>query len=221
MTGEETMALDFYHGHGSPYSWRVWLALEAKQVPYELKLVSFANQDTRKPEFLAINPRHVVPTIVDDGHAVWESIVVLEYLDERFKSGLPLYPGDARARARIRRLAREAEQYLGIEGIDPITDEYFSKKDAAPDLARVEKAKQRVREELEFFAAELQGDYLAGSRPCAADFVVYPWLGYVKRITVRRPETRLTEVVPEPMAAWAKRIEALPYFDKTFPPHWR
>lgn len=27
------MAIDFYHGHGSPYSWRVWLALEAKALP--------------------------------------------------------------------------------------------------------------------------------------------------------------------------------------------
>ena len=35
------MALDFYHGHGSPYSWRVWLALELKAIPYELKLLSF------------------------------------------------------------------------------------------------------------------------------------------------------------------------------------
>jgi glutathione S-transferase len=216
-----TMALDFYHGHGSPYSWRVWLALEAKQVPYELKLLSFAAGDTRKPEFVAINPRHQVPTLVDDGYAIWESTVVLEYLDERFPAGLKLFPGDVKSRGRIRRLAREAELYLGVEGIDPVTDEYFAKKDAPPDLARVEAAKTRIREELASFERELQGDFLAAAQPSAADFVLYPWIGYVKRITVRRPETRLTELVPERIAAWAKRIESLPYFDKTFPPHWR
>src|SRR5258708_32428012 len=68
------MALDFYHGHGSPYSWRVWLALEHKKIPYQLKLLSFQNEDTKKPEFVAINPRHTVPTIVDDGYALWESM---------------------------------------------------------------------------------------------------------------------------------------------------
>src|SRR5438105_5399606 len=103
------MALDFYHGHGSPYSWRVWLALEYKAIPYQLKLLSFAEGDTRKPEFVAINPRHQVPTIVDEGFALWESTVILEYLDERFDTGAKLYPGDARERARIRRLTRESE----------------------------------------------------------------------------------------------------------------
>lgn len=215
------MALDFYHGHGSPYSWRVWLALEHKQIPYNLKVLSFANEETQAPAFIAINPRHHVPTIVDEGHALWESGVILEYLDERFGSGAKLFPGDVRERGRIRRLAAEAEAYLGWEAIDPITTEYFDKADAAPDLTRVEKAKQRLKEELEFFAGELRGDYLAGNAPTAADIVLYPWLGYVKRITFRKPETKLTELVPAAIDAWGRRIEALPYFDKTYPAHWR
>ena len=215
------MALDFYHGHGSPYSWRVWLALEAKQVPYELKVLSFQAGETKKPEFVALNPRHQVPTIVDAGFALWESTVILEYLDERFTSGAKLYPGDAKARARIRRLAREAEAYLGIEGIDPITTEFFGKDGAAPDMENVEKARVRLREEFECFANELRGAYLAGDAPSAADLVLYPWMGYVRRVTFRKPESKLMDLVPAPIEAWARRIEALPYFDKTFPPHWR
>src|SRR3954463_12656051 len=64
------MAVDFYHGHGSPFSWRVWLALEAKNIPYELKVLSFQSEDTKKPEFRAINPRGQVPTVVDGGFAM-------------------------------------------------------------------------------------------------------------------------------------------------------
>ena len=216
------MPIDFYHGHGSPYSWRVWLALEAKQVPYNLKLLSFQAQDTRKPEFVALNPRHTVPTIVDDGYALWESIAILEYLDERYTSGAKLYPGDAKARARIRRLVREAEEYVGLAAIDPITDEYFGKDGAAPDLEKVGKARARLEEELAYFARELKGPYFGGNTLDALDFVLYPWFGgYLKRITFRKPETKLTELVPAPVAEWAKRIEALPYFDKTIPAHWR
>ena len=55
------MALDFYHGHGSPFSWRVHLALEHKKIAYNLKVLSFQAQDTKKPEFTAINPRGQVP----------------------------------------------------------------------------------------------------------------------------------------------------------------
>ena len=42
------MAIEFYHGHGSPFSWRVWLALEAKGIPYDLKVLSFQNEDTKR-----------------------------------------------------------------------------------------------------------------------------------------------------------------------------
>lgn len=215
------MAMDFHHGHGSPYSWRVWLALEHKKIPYELRLLSFANQDTRKPEFVAINPRHVVPTIVDEGFALWESVVILEYLDERFPGTPRLYPGDVRERARIRRLIREAEEHVDRKGIDLITDELFWKEGAAPDMAKVEEWKGKVAEELAGLARELRGDYLAGGDLTAVDLVLYPMIAYAKRITARKPETKLTEAIPDKLAAWAKRIEALPYFDKTFPPHWR
>ena len=215
------MAVDFYHGHGSPYSWRVWLALEHKQVPYNLKVLSFQSQDTKRPEFVALNPRHTVPTIVDDGYALWESLAILEYLDERFTSGPKLFPGDTRARARVRRLIREMEDHLDKEGIDPITSELFSGTDKAPDMAKVAKGRERVGEELQYFARELKGKFLAGDAPSAADYVMLPWLGYVSRITFRKPETKLLDVVPAPIAEYKKRIEALPYYDKTFPPHWR
>lgn len=217
------MALVFYHGHGSPFSWRVFLALEHLGTPYELKVLSFANKDTTKPDFVAINPRHQVPTITDDGFSLWESIVILEYLDERFGVDGPvrLYPGTDAERARIRRLVREMEHYLGAEGLDPVLEELFFKGEAAPDLERVKKARSRVAEELIYFENEIQGPYVCGDNLTAADFVLYPYYGYVKRVTFRKPEAALEELVPPGVRAWAERIEKLPYFDKTFPPHWK
>ena len=214
------MALDFYHGHGSPYSWRVWLALEAKQVPYNLKVLSFADKDTRKPEFVAINPRHTVPTIVDDGHAVWESLAILEYLDERFSSGVKLYPGDVKQRARVRRLIKELEGYFEREGIDPIVEELFTDGRSA-DMERVGKGREQLKEQSAYFVKELRGAFICGDTPCAADFVLYPMLAYVWRINFRKPEAALGDVLPAPLVEYKKRVEALPYFDKTFPPHWR
>jgi glutathione S-transferase len=214
------MALTFYHGHGSPYSWRAWLALEVKKIPYELKVLSFSAGDTKKPEFVAINPRHQVPTIVDEGFTLWESGAILEYLDERF-GGPKLYPGDVKQRSRVRRLVKEAESYLGPEALDVIMDEYFFKGDAAPDLDKVAKARDKLAAELEYFAKELRGDYFDGAAITAADIVVYPYIAYMKRLTVRKPETKLTELLPAPLQAWAKRIESQPWFEQTFPPHWK
>ena len=61
------MALTLYYLSGSPYAWRVWLGLEHKHMPYELINMSYDAGDFKKPEFLALNPRHRVPVIVDDG----------------------------------------------------------------------------------------------------------------------------------------------------------
>src|SRR4030095_8853313 len=111
-----------------------------------------------------------------------------------------LYPGDAKRRARVRRLVREAEEYLYKEGISVIVDEYFWKGDAAPDPVAMDAARTRVRDELEYLARELKGAFLDGAEPTAADFVMAPLLGYVSRITFRKPDSRLEELVPAPMA---------------------
>ena len=215
------MAVDFYHGHGSPFSWRVWLALEAKAIPYNLKVLSFQNEDTKKPEFTAINPRGQVPTVVDDGFAMWESLAILEYLDERFASGVKLYPGDAVNRGRIRRLVAELEAYLYREGISPIVDELFWSGDKGPNEEVVTKARETLAKELDYMAKQLKGKFLGGDQLNAADCVLAPNIQYCKRITFRKPETKLDELIPPALRDYNKRIEALPYFDKTYPPHWR
>jgi glutathione S-transferase len=218
------MALVFYHGHGSPYSWRVWLSLEHKQIPHEVKVLSFSEGDTKKPEFIAVNPRHQVPAISDDGFNLWESSVIPEYLEDKYPSQNPatsLFPGDAQSRARIRRLTREIDAYLWAEGVSILADELFFKKTGDPDLEKMAAAKQEVARELEFLAKELRGDFFAGATPSAADFALFPAMGYLARMDFRKPGHNLVALMPAAIAAWKKRIEALPYFDKTFPPHWR
>jgi len=215
------MSLVFHHGHGSPYSWRVWLALEHLGIPYELNVLSFSDKDQLKPEFVALNPRHQVPTIVHDGHALWESLAILEYLDE-IVPARRLYPGTAQERARIRRLIREDEEHLDGKGLTPIYDELYKRPEGeAPDEARLEAARGKLVEEMEYFGRELRGPFLAGAQPTAADFVMYPDIAYVKRIGAKKPASRLEGILPPAIAQWAARIESLPFFDRTFPPHWR
>ncbi len=215
------MSLTFHHGHGSPYSWRVFLALEHLGLPYELKVLSFSAKDQMKPEFVALNPRHQVPTIVHDGFALWESLPILEYLDEIAPVRM-LYPGTAQERARIRRLIREEENHLDEKGLTPVYEEFYHKgAGEPPDMARVEAARAKVVEELDAFGRELKGAYLAGDAPTAADFVLYPDVAYVKRIGEKKPGSDLAGILPPPIAQWVARIEALPYFDRTFPAHWR
>ena len=57
--------------------------------------------DSHTPEYLALNPNGVVPTLIDHGEAIIESTVICEYLDDAYPER-PMRPRDPIARARMR-----------------------------------------------------------------------------------------------------------------------
>jgi glutathione S-transferase len=214
------MAITLYYGSGSPYAWRAQLALEHKALPYDLKVISFAAGDTRKPEFLALNPRHRVPVLVEDDFVLYESSAIVEYLDEAYPGrGAPLFPGDARTRAIIRRMICEVDEDFSA-ALDPLTTQAFSKKPEERDPKAIADARKALLEELAMFTRAMRGDYLAGPLS-AADYALYTLLAFVWRSQIKLPDLDADSMLTPPLARWKARIEALPYFDKTIPPHWR
>lgn len=215
------MTIRFYSGSGSPYAWRVWLALEHKALPYELQMMSFAAGDLATPEFAAINPRRRVPAIVDDGFALYESAAIVEYLEDAYPaSGRPLFPAEAQPRARARRLIREADEYLGT-ALEDMVDEILLKPADEWDPEAIAEGRAAFGNELSFLEGELDGDFFAGA-PGAVDFTVYPIIALALRMQQKKkPDLAITEAIPPQLAAWMARVEALPYFDRTYPPHWR
>ena len=213
------MALDFYFGSGSPFAWKVWLVLEHKGIPYTPKRLSFDADETRTPEFLALNPRGRVPTIVDDGFALYESTAICEYLEEQYPQK-QLLPKDAKGRALVRRLVGEADDSLYKLESD-LMDEVLYRPAAERDQKQIDDAKAKLREELAYWRDYLKGDFFAGSLSLA-DFAIYPYLRMSVRVEERVAGLGLKrEELPANLAAWLKRIEALPYFERTIPPHWK
>ena len=90
------MTVRLYYGSGSPFAWRVWLALEHKGIPYHLKTLSFDAGDLKTAEFGALNPRRRVPVLVDGDFAFAESAAIVEYIEDRWPSGPPLFARDPR-----------------------------------------------------------------------------------------------------------------------------
>ena len=212
------MALAFYYGSGSPYAWRVWLALEYKRIPYEQKVMSFSAGDLRKPDYLAINPRHKVPAIVDDGFSMYESTAILEYLDEKY-AGPKLFPGDLRQRALARRMVQEADQYYAV-AMDELVDQVLFTSREKWDADKIAKGRDAVAQELVLWESLLRGDYLAGELS-AADFTLYPFIALTLRMEKKKPDLDVQGMIGAKVTGWMKRIEALPYFQKTWPPHWK
>ncbi len=215
------MALTLYYGSGSPYAWRAQLALEHKALPYELKVLSFSAGDTRKPEFVALNPRHQVPTLVDGDFVLYESSAIVEYLEEGYPGrGAPLFPGDARSRAIIRRLVLEVDNYF-TKAADPLLDQAFWKKPEERDKKIIADARKGVVDELAMFSKAMRGEYLAGPLS-AADFAFYPLVAFLYRAQkVKLPDLDADGMLTPELRAWRVRVEALPFFDKTVPPHWK
>lgn len=212
------MALTFYYGSGSPFAWKVWLALEHKGIPYEGKRLSFDNDDTKTPQFLKINPRGQVPAIVDDGFALAQSNAICEYLEERYPDK-PLLPKDVKARATVRRLIAEADDKLYNGGSELIDLVLYAEGER--DLKKIAAAKEKLAKELAVWEGYLTGDYFAGGLSLA-DFAIYPYMRMAVRVEERAPGLgfKRSELPPK-CAAWLARIEALPYYAKTIPPHWK
>lgn len=213
------MALTFYFGSGSPFAWKVWLVLEHKGIAYAPKRLSFDKDETRAPEFLKLNPRGRVPTIVDDGFALYESNAICEYLEDKYPQK-PLLPKDAQGRAVVRRLIGEADDGLYEPGSDLMSKVLYVAADQR-DAKAIGEAKAKLREELAYWRDYLKGDFFAGALSLA-DFTIYPYLRMPNRVEERASGHGLKrEDLPANLAAWMRRIEALPYFDKTIPPHWK
>ena len=215
------MSLVFYYGSGSPYVWRVQLALEHKQLPYELKVLSFSLGDTKKPEFGKLNPRHQVPVLVDGDFVLYESNAIVAYLDDAYPaSGAPLFPGNAQTRALTRRLVLEIDNYL-VPRFDPLLEQAFWVKPEERKPEVIESSKQATRTELELLTAAMLGDFLAGPLS-AADFALYPFVAFAKRCEEKKlPDLGFDSMVTPQIVAWKKRMEVLPFFHKTIPQHWQ
>jgi glutathione S-transferase len=212
--------LTFYYGSGSPYAWRVWLSLEHKHIPYELRTLSFSAGDLKQPEYRAINPRGRVPAITDDGLALYESVAIVEYLDEKYRSSPALFPGDVRQRALVRRLVQEADQYCAI-AMEKVVDQVLFTPQERWDLDAIASARTALADELKIWERYATGDFLAGDLVSAADFTLYPLIALTQRMQRKKADLDVAAMIGPKVAAWMKRVEALPYFQKTWPPHWK
>jgi len=85
------MSLTFYYAPMSTAS-ITQLVLEELGVPHETVKLDLKGGDTKKPEFLKLNPNAKVPVLVHDGTPLWESASLTMYLGELFGVDKKLYP---------------------------------------------------------------------------------------------------------------------------------
>jgi glutathione S-transferase len=229
--------LVLHHAWRSSASRRVRLCLEEKGLAYEGHAVDLAKMEHHAPEYLKINPNGVIPTLVHDGRALYESGTICEYLDEVFPEP-PLRPDNAFDRAAMRNWIRHIdERIINLIIFNWRHDlQKVAEKWSDAELAeRLKKIPSKERQEAWLRVArrpyteeeraaaraklvELLGRmenalkataWLAGARYSIADIAAVP---FVKRIEEEIAPDAVTAARHPRVTAWWQAIQARPAF---------
>lgn len=103
--------LELYHHGSSACAAKVRFALGEKGLEWRSHYLDILKGDQFAPEFLAINPKAVVPVLIHDGEVIPESTVICEYAEEVFPDH-PIYPPSAVDRARVRIWTKAVDEEL-------------------------------------------------------------------------------------------------------------
>lgn len=106
------MTVEVYHFEPNANGGKPLITLNEKGVAFVSHWVDLLNWEQHKPDYLAINPKGQVPTLVHDGVIITESTPMGEYIDEVF-AGPALRPAAPADRARMRAWGRYADEFLG------------------------------------------------------------------------------------------------------------
>ncbi|MFI4988052.1 MAG: glutathione S-transferase family protein [Alphaproteobacteria bacterium] len=154
------------------------------------------------PQYRALNPNGLVPTVEDNGLVLWESNSIIRYLARKYGKGA-LYPQDPAAAATAERWMDWQLAHLN-PALVPIFFAYVRTPPEKRDMAAIEAARQRTIPLWRMVDAQLaKGPYLNGEQLSLADMPCGIWAYRWHTMPIERPE------LPH-LAAWYKRLCARP-----------
>ena len=93
--------LELYHNTMSSCAQKVRVALAEKDLAWKSHHLDLRAGEQQQPDYLKLNPKGVVPTLIDGDLVIRESNVILEYLDDAYPNP-PLLPADPFGRSQVR-----------------------------------------------------------------------------------------------------------------------
>ena len=191
----------------SPFSGKVRIALDEKGVAIEEEQLPITRQAVvHKPkEMLDANPRGEVPTLVADGLVLYDSTVILEWLEERHPEH-PLLPRGADARARARLLEDEGDWLMNGAVAELLAQSWRLRDPADRDAAKFDAAAAALHAAFDRLEALLSDGrvWLAGDAFGLADISVSFPVAFAAFFGVPPTPSH-----PK-LAAWAARVSARP-----------
>ncbi|UCE85923.1 MAG: glutathione S-transferase family protein [Deltaproteobacteria bacterium] len=178
----------------------LWM-LEELGLDYENVPVNFATGDTRKPDYLKINPNGHIPALDDDGVVLFESLAINLYLARKY--GKDLWPGTVEDEGR----AFQWTLWAMTEAEEPLLTAMFHRllyPEKQRDPARADDAARRFEAPLAVLDAALADrDYLLGGDFSVADLNVASVVSWTKLAKIDISGS-------EHAAAWLARCTSRP-----------
>lgn len=109
-----------YHHGMSVCAAKVRMVLIEKEIDWEGQYVDIRSGESHQPEYLKLNPKGVVPTLIHDGNVIQESTVICEYLEDTFADP-SLVPPDPASLARMRIWTKQIDEGLHFPSIAALT----------------------------------------------------------------------------------------------------
>ncbi len=117
--------ITLYQRTDCPFCWKVRIALAELGVDYQLVETELGE---KHPDIIRLSPTRTVPLFVDKETVIWESSVVLDYLDRRYEPGR-IVPDDPDAAVKLRLLQVYSDKVVG-SSIFTLVKEKRSKTEA-------------------------------------------------------------------------------------------
>jgi glutathione S-transferase len=202
--------MKLYSGPLSLFTAKVRIALAEKGIEYELVSVPFGRTrgyEPKHPDVLAINPKGQVPVLVDGELALFDSTVILEYLEDRAPTPA-LYPRDVVARARCRQLEAAADEILFPSVFELIQQVFYEPAGGVRDAARIARARAAIGRHYDDLETKL------GDRAFLCDGFGVADIGYFLTITFATTlGAPLGDETPR-LQAWYDRVRTRPSVTK-------
>lgn len=196
--------ITLYQRTDCPFCWKVRLALAELELDY-------SNVETqlgeKHPEVTALSPTGTVPVLRQEATVIWESAVILEYLDQQ--KGGNLFPGDPASAAEIRLLQAYSDKIVG-PALRGLVFEKRSKPEANWDKELLERAASQWTLCLDWLEAMLAStwfgpDFSAADCALAARFGVAE--AYGSAVTDNHPR----------LLTWFQGVKARPSWKVAYP----
>jgi glutathione S-transferase len=198
--------LTLYHSPQSRSIRPRWL-LEEIGAPYEVKTISLADGDQKKPDYLKLNPNGAVPTLVDGDLVLWESAAICQYLADKFPDKRLAPPVGTPERGKYYQWIHYA-----MSGLEPAAVTIFMHTIQRPEADRVpalvNEAKERLSAAVKVVDDAVAGrEWILGSQFTAADVMVGSTLAWCQMMGM------LGDQSPN-AAAYLGRCAARPAFQR-------